>query len=327
MCKNRNNGGIMTKKFKAVKASFITGIVLVSVIVAAFPTTSAGIIFNLQSLLNVDWGNETDQPIVPRGELRTLTLDISHTVTKGAFGKGLLIALTGVPIVISVEVVETPTWCTANIAQGTLSVTLQPDKVQHVYTKLSMQVADDAPAFGLGYIKIKATAQRAFRVIEGFENTFTLSFLPDYKPLIKPSLPETNSKEIGPMDTAVFPVQIENLGNARTLVLLNVVSIPEGWNAVITSQLTLEEGQGSTGTAYLVIKPPKGFGYHYDEQTIRISMQPVKADDPSKKGEIYYESFLVQSRGFSTPGFEAIAFIGSLAVAFLLMSYFRKRKK
>jgi len=317
----------MTKRFKAVKASIITGIVLVSVIVAAFPTTSAGIIFNLQSILNVSWGNETDQPVLPRGELRTLDIVISHTVTKGAFGKGLLLALSGVPIIINVDVVETPSWCTANIAQGTLSVTLQPDTVQYVRTKLSMQVADNAPAYGLGYIKIKATAQKAFRVIEGFENTFTLSFIPDYKPLIKPSLPQTNAKEIGPMDTATFPIQIENLGNARTLVLLNVVSVPEGWNAVVTSQITLEEGEGSTGTAYLVIKPPKGFGYHYDEETIRISMQPVKADDPSKQGEIYYESFLVQSRGFSTPGFEAIAFIGSLAVAFLLMSYFRKRKK
>jgi len=316
----------MTKKFKPINASILTSILLVCVLVTVIPTTSAGIIFNLQSVLNVTWGNETQQPVVPRGELRELTLLITHTVTRGAIGRGMLLLYQGSPITIDIAIIETPSWCTANLAQGTLSVTVQPDKITPVQTKLSLQVADNAPAYGLGYVKIEATARKA-GLIAGYTQNFTLSFIPDYKPLIKPSLPETNAKEIGPMDTATFPITIENLGNARTVVLLNVVSVPKDWNAIITSQVTLEEGAGSTGTAYLVIKPPKGFGYHYDEQTIRISMQPVKADDYSKKGELTYESFLVQSRGFSTPGFEAVAFIGALAAVFLIITCIRKRKK
>jgi hypothetical protein len=76
----------------------------------------------------------------------------------------------------------------------------------------------------------------------------------------------------------------------------------------------LRKAKGLARTAYLVIKPPKNFGYHNDEKTITISMQPVKYDDYSKKGEITYATFLVESRGFSTPGFESIAFIGALAV-------------
>jgi hypothetical protein len=124
-----------------------------------------------------------------------------------------------------------------------------------------------------------------------------------------------------------LPIDISNLGNARTIVLLEVTSVPEDWVAVITSQLTLEEGTGSQGTAYLVVKPPKSFGYHNDEQTIKISMQPVDADDYSKKGEITYETFLVQSRGFSTPGFETIVFLGAFALTLLIVIYIRKRKK
>ena len=325
MCRNRKNGGKMTKRFKTVKVSIITGLILVSAIVAVLPTTSAGLIFNLQSVVNVTWGNETEKPVVPRGELRTLDLIITHTVTRGALGRGLLIALTGAPIIIKVEITETPSWCTANIQSGTLSLTVQPGIVSTVKTKLSLQVEDDAPAYALGNIKVKATAQKS-GLISGFENEFTLSFIPDYKPLIKPSLPETNVKEIGPMDTAVFPIQIENLGNARTVVILNVVNVPKDWNAVITSQLILEEGVGSIATAYLVVKPPKSFGYHYDEQTIKISMQPFKAEDFTKKGEITYEDVLVQSRGFSTPGFETIAFIGALAIVLLITAYIRKRK-
>jgi hypothetical protein len=316
----------MTKKLKALKASIVTGVVLVSALIAVLPTTSAGPIFNLQSVLNVTWGNETQQPLVPRGELRTLTLIITHTVAKTALGTGALATLTGVLIPINVKIIDTPSWCTATIEQGTLSVTVQPDTISTVETKLSIQVANDAPAYSLGYIKIKATAEKT-SLIEGCENDVTLNFIPAYKALISLSLPETNAKEIGPMDTAVLPINIANLGNARTIVLLDVTNVPEDWTAIITSQLLLEEGSGSTGTAYLIVKPPKSFGYHNDEKTIKISMQPVDADDYSKKGEITYETFLVQSRGFSTPGFETIAFFGALAMTLLIAAYTRKRKE
>jgi hypothetical protein len=317
----------MTKKFQAAKASFVTGLVLVSIIVAVIPTTSAGILYNLQSVLTVSWSaNDTKTPVVPRGALRTLELTINHHVTRGVFGQVLLQLYAGYPVVIHIEIVKTPTWVTATLAQGTLTVTVTPDIAgSTVTTQISLQVADDAPAYGLGYIELKATAQKA-GLIKGFEQNFTLSFVPDYKPLIQPTYPATNSKEIGPLDTAIFPIQITNLGNARTVVLLTVTNVPSNWNAIITDQVILEEGTGSTGTAYLVIKPPKGFGYHDDQKTITISMQPVKADDYSKKGETTYATFLVQSRGFSTPGFETISFIGALAAVLLIITCLRRRK-
>jgi hypothetical protein len=315
----------MTKRFKAVKASIVTGIVFISVIAAVLPTTSAGL-FNLQSVLTVSWSsNQTQQPVVPRGALRALDLSITHTVTRGVFGQGMLQVYRNQLIVIIVEIVETPSWCTATIAQGTLSTTVQPDQTTEVTTSLSLQVADDAPAFGLGYIKVKATARKA-GLIQGFIQEFTLTFVPDYKPLIQPVYPETNTKRIGPLDTAVFPIQITNLGNARTVVLLTVEDVPADWNAIITDQLILEEGEGSSATAYLVIKPPKNFGYHNDEKTITISMQPVKYDDYSKKGETTYATFLVESRGFSTPGFESIALISALVVVLIIITLYRKRK-
>jgi hypothetical protein len=55
-------------------------------------------------------------------------------------------------------------------------------------------------------------------------------------------------------------------------------------------------------------------------------MKPVKYDDPSKQGETTLATFLVQSRGFSTPGFEAIAFIGALTAVILIFTCLRKRK-
>jgi hypothetical protein len=317
---------IRTKKLNEIKAGVVTIFVLSGLLGMLMPISSAGPIFNFQSILNVSWGNETQQPFVPRGEIRTVRIVITHTVTKTAGGKGVLSTLKGALIPIHVEIVEKPSWCSATVQQGTLSVTVQPDITSTVETTIAIQVTNNAPANSLGYIKVKATADRT-SIIEGFENVFTLSFIPAYKSLINPSLPETNMKEIGPMDTAVLPITISNLGNARTIVFLDVTSIPEDWVAVVTSQLTLEEGAGSYGTAYLIVKPPKSFGYHNDEQTIKVSMQPVDAGDYSKRGEITYQTFLVQSRGFSTPGFETIVFLGAFALTLLIIVYIRKRKK
>jgi hypothetical protein len=203
---------------------------------------------------------------------------------------------------------------------------VQPNQVSTVETTLTIQVDNNAPAYELGYIKIRASAQTV-GLIEGFDDDFTLTFIPAYKAFISPSYPETYSKEIGPMDTAVFPIVIANLGNARTIVYLKVVSVPKDWIALVTDQIILDEGAGSKGTAYLIIKPPKSFGYHNDDQTIKISMQPVKYDDSSQKGEITYQSFLVESRGFSTPGFDTLLLLNATAILILFLFIQKKKKK
>jgi len=314
----------MTKDFRTVKAALIVGVLLFGVGAAIVPTTSAGVLFSLQSVVGVSWsGNDTEQPVVPRGAIRPVDIDVSYVVTRGALGKGILLAYSGKNAFVKLEIVEKSEWVTANLQTDTIALPISEE--MHIgKTIVSFQVDENAPAYGLGYIKIKASIG-TLGLIEGFDQAFTLNFVPSYKPLIDPSLPETNTKEIGPMDTAVFPVEIENLGNARTIVFLDVVSVPENWNAVITSQVTLDEKVGSKATAYLVVKPPKGFGYHFDEETIKISMTPVRADKTDEQGTILSESFLVQSRGFSTPGFEAILFIGALFAVILLIR--RQREK
>jgi hypothetical protein len=316
----------MTKKFKALTTSMVTGIILISVIIAVSPTISAGPLFNLQSVLDVTWkGNETQQPVVPRGELRQLDLVIKHRVTRGVLGQFLLNLYKGQQVMIDLQIVEVPSWCTATLSMGTVAMIVDPNAYDEKTTVLSLQVDDDAPAYGLGYVRIRATAKKV-GLINSFEKEFTLNFIPDYKPLIQPSLPDSNTKLIGPMDTASFRINVQNLGNARTKVKLSVVDVPEGWTAIVTDEIILEEGAGSTNTAYLVVKPPKGFGYHYEEKTITISMLPVKADDETKVGALTYATFLVESRGFSTPGFEMISFIGAFALVMVTLFIARKRK-
>lgn len=318
----------MRKKRSALNAGILAGLVLVSVTLATICLPSTKSTFAIQSSLDVTWGNETIKPIVPRGELRTLTLVITHTITRGALGQEIINLLTGSVIPIAITITDSSPWCTAVISKGTLSVIVQPDTISTVQTTVSIQVENDAPAYGLGYFTIKATAAQT-SLIQGTENVVTLSFIPAYKALIQTFLPATNTKEIGPMDTAVFPVKVTNLGNARTIVMLNVTNVPKDWNAVITSEIVLNEvdQEGSSGTAFLVVKPPRSFGYHYDELTLQISLQPVKADDYSEKGQISTATFLVQSRGFSLPGFEIILFLVALVLVLLLFVFSWRHKK
>ncbi len=316
----------MTKNFKTVKASFVTGIVVISLVFAVLPTASAGLLLNLQSALLITWNTAaTNEPVIPRGQLLQLSLNITHYVTRGALGRGLLQFYKGSPVTITIQIIETPSWVTATLSQGSLQATINPDQPTAYSTMITLQVDDNAPAYSQGYIKLQATASKA-GFIKGITQEFTLTFIPGYKPLIKAEYPDSNTMQIGPLDTAVFPIKITNLGNAQTIVKFTIEKVPEGWNAIITSELLLGEGNGSTNTAYLVIKPPKNFGYHNDEKTIRISMLPVKYDTPTNVGAITINDFLVESRGFSTPGFESIAFIGALTIVLTLITYFRKRK-
>lgn len=221
------------------------------------PTTSA--LFNVSSVVTVSWSsNMTSRPVVPQGELRSLNLDVSYITQRGSFfGKGIIAAYSGRQVTVDIKIVSAPSWCSASLSQGTFSFTIQqPDLGTQIQpTTLSLTIAEDAPAFGLGSIVLQATAHKA-GLIAAYTTESTLDFIPDYKPLIKATLPNTNTMEIGPTGTATFQIQIQNLGNAATIVLLDVIDVPKDWNAVVTQQVVLAAGTGS-GTAYLVIKPPE----------------------------------------------------------------------
>jgi len=318
----------MTKNFKTVEASIVMGILLASVFTAIVPTTSAGILVNLSSYVDVSWGgNETTKPIVPRGEMRQLTLNLRYGVNRGALPSQLLFMLyQGRQVNIKLETLETPTWCTATLKSGTITTVVSSEE-KELSTVLTLRVDENAPAFGAGYVKIKASVYK-IGAIDGYSQEFTLEFTPAYLPMINAQLPDGNTKNIGPMDTAVFPIEISNMGNARTTVFFKIENVPKDWIAVVTDEITLDEGKGSKGIAYLTIKPPKGFGYHYDEQSIIVTMTPARAEDLTNQGESKTVTVIVESRGFSTPGFESVLFIGALlAVVVLLMMARRIKKK
>jgi hypothetical protein len=327
MCRNRKNGGKMTKKFRTMKSSIVMGVLLVSIFAAIIPTSSAGILFNMSSYVDVSWGGvnaTTLKPLVPLGEPGTLTLNVRYGVTRGAFLSQLLFTIyQGRQVNIKLELTETPDWCTATLKSNTITTVISSEE-NTMSTVLTLRVDENAPAFGAGYVKITASVPK-IGIIDAYNQVFTLEFTPAYLPMISAQLPEGNSKTIGPMDTAAFPIVVENMGNARTTVKFTIHNIPQGWIAVVTDDITLDASKGSTGTAYLTIKPPKGFGYHYDEESIIVTMSPARAEDLSNIGESKTVTVIVESRGFSTPGFESLLFIGALVAVVLILKLKKKK--
>jgi hypothetical protein len=311
------------KNSKNIKTMAIIGIVLFSVFAATMPTTSAASLVGLSSLVNVEWGNATDQPIVPRQDLVQLDLDIDYTVTKGWFLANFVYNFyIGRQVNIKLDILEYPSWCEASISQGTLTTTVPRDSSvpQSLSTKIIISVDPDAPAFAQGKISVKATVDKV-GPIDGYEQTFDLPFQPDYLPLVQPELPDTNTKRIGPMDTAVFPIEVTNLGNARTKVFLEVTHAPDGWIAVVTDTIILDEGEDSKNTAYLTIRPPKSFGYHDDDASIKVKITPAYADDTTLQGNTESLTVIVESRGISVIGIELILPIIILIIVILVIIY------
>jgi hypothetical protein len=327
MCRNRKNGGKMTKKFRTMKASIVMGVLLVSIFAAFIPTSSAGFILNMSSLVDVSWGgaNETIlKPLVPLGTPGQLTLNVKYQVTTGAFlSQALFLLFQGRQVNINLDITETPTWCTATLKSNTITTTIKTQP-QEMTTMLTIRIDENAPAFGAGYVMITASVPK-IGLIDAYTQVFTLEFTPAYLPMINAQLPEGNSKTIGPMDTASFPIVVENMGNARTTVKFTIHNIPQGWVAVVTDDITLDASKGSTGTAYLTVRPPKNFGYHNDDESIIVTMSPARAEDLSNIGPSKTVTVIVESRGFSTPGFESLLFIGALLAVVLIIKLKKKK--
>jgi len=251
----------------------------------------------------------TEKPIIPRDEIKKLEIKIKYRIDVGeSIGLGFYDGWkeSGVYPFIDLEITNKPSWCSAALAKTTLTANFANfTRYSETSVDLYITLDETAPAFGDGFIDIKART-RALGKIQSTNETFTLYFAPAYLPIIKTYLPEDNTMRINPMDTAEFPIEIENVGNARTKVFFEIESIPEDWQATVTDHIILDETKGSKERAMLSIIPSNDFGYHYDEEIIIISITPTRAENQEEKGNTIYATFLVKNRGLSTMGSETI---------------------
>ena len=323
----------MTKNLRAIKAALIMGLLLVSMFVAFIPNTSAGVIANLESVVNLyDYDkNLTNVAIKPRatGFSTTVTFEYYVTYASGIFnvlGGALLSIHKGRTVVMQVEPFGYPEWATVTVSNWP-TVKIQAEE-QYPKVTLTVKINEDAPAYGEGDIKLRVTILTE-GLVEGVETEFGFPFSAGYLPLVQAQFPGGESRQVGPMDTVSIPIELENMGNARTRVNLEVSGVPNGWAATITNDVLIEEGKGSKSTAYLTVKPPKGFGYHDDVASVVIRYTPEMAENPIFVGETRIVDVLIESRGFSIIGIEIVLIPIIVIVLILFAIYYfvvKKRK-
>ena len=258
--------------------------------------------FGLSSVVLLSWdANQTEEPIMPRGLLRTLDLEISFGVTYGVFGRLVYFLFRNQPVIITVEVEDTPDWCIATLAQKTLQCTIpsQQDSYTTVHTQCAVQVSDEAPAFALCPIKIRTAVQSFYgpfgfiSLLNGMTREDTVTFTVAYKPLISLQFPDTNVIEAPPFIEVQLPIWIKNLGNGRTTVINEIMSYPDGWIVSLPDQLTIDVDE--YGKMNLSIFPT---WFYIGDKTITISFTPHSSDDFTLVGEPIFVTILAY---FPTP--------------------------
>ncbi len=328
----------MKKLSKTVKATFLMGILFISMFAFIAPSNTVeaknGLGFiNLGSRIDVNWTQDSSV-IVPKGAPQTYSITVTYDVSAGGYANWLSnLAKTmyyGTALSVDLEIVNKPDWAQINLAFYNLNFVIGKDLPDDKKVMMTITVNEDAPAFELGSITIEARvdtiSKLLFPDLEGYDQTFSLHFSPTYLPLVD-AQPVTNRKTIGPMDTAVFPIELENQGNERTTVFLSPKNVPSDWTAIITDSKTLEVNEKAT--VPLTIQAPRGFGYHYDTETIQVSVVPARATDPNTRGEGRIVSVQVESRGVSFIGIEyvIIPIIVLLAVVFFIFYYYKYGRK
>jgi hypothetical protein len=320
----------MKKNFKTMKATLIMGLLLVSLFVSIIPTTSAaGGFISLESYVNVNYDESiTNEPIMIRGTGKAATINITYGVTGASLftvGAQILLAMHyGRTVKIKVEPFNFPDWASVSVSEWP-TAKIQAGEKSYPVT-LIVKVDENAPAYGKGDIKLRITVPDV-GLIKGIVDEISIPFSVGYTPIVTHQVVGGENQIIGPMDTAVFPIELTNMGNARTRVKLEITNIPDGWSAIITNDVVLEEGAGSKATVYLTVRPPKGFGYHDESASILIKYTPEMVEQPSFFGESRPIGILVDSRGFSVIGIEMVILPLIIIIVILLFIYYFIIKK
>jgi len=311
-----------------------------SIFIIGAPVSSAETnpIIRINGQLDFDWSpDEYEKLILPRNEVKKMNISMVFTLSYGGFGIGEGICLNYMQYKdkyggfgtgkVELEILDHPSWCNVALESKTVGINVT-DRYE---TKIPIYICldEDAPGFTQGVIKIKARLTPLNNLLPLTTNTkiFNLSFVPSYLPSIDVDIDDINTAEISPDENAVFPIKIKNLGNDNTRVSINVSNLPEGWTAVVTNVLFLEENK--SGLATLTIRPPKNFGYHEETGIVQLSITPSKTSKPSLEGDTMSIGFLVRSKGFSVEGqgvFPAFGIIIFFAIILIFVSFLAKKK-
>jgi len=306
----------MTKQFQKIKI-FIMFLVLCFSLFAICPIGKSGPldqIYECTPFIILEYNQTILQKlIVPYDQPRTIPITVKAKI--GGPAADIVLAKIGVgtidaaKLIVHISVAEVSEGCHASVNPPTLQFDVS-DEYESINANLSLTIDQYLPAFSLKNLKVMMKSESlGSKVAVVKEGNFTqdVPFFVGYYPQLSFSYPDSNVKSISPDETAYFTIELQNWGNADTKVNTEIVDIPKDWQAEIVQNTTLGTsltGSNFKGTISLNVKPPINFGYHEDRAVIKVKMTPKYYNNSEYEGEPYYLYFIVQSKGFATPGFE-----------------------
>ena len=293
-------------------------------IVAFTPSSTAALLsVDIDVVMTYD-AQATSEKILPlTGEI-AIEIDINAKI-QGLLAKFYERIFAGrADMSVDLTVKETPSWCTARISPNVVNPTLSTLWAkQPAYVHISFN--EDAPAHEVAIITIEmqANAPGTWGRVKGVTKTATISFTPGYLPIID-AVPLNNSQVTKPGKTVTFDIDLENLGNAETEFIFNVMEIPEGWTVSVPSNITIGsrlQGINPKKTVQFSVTPPGNIESQKIREIINLTVvgQYFASPETELKTDEYVMSFTVEVEDASTPGFEPIVLILSIVIIALII--------
>lgn len=326
----------MDASFQKIKIFIIFLIFTCSAIFVICPIGKSGPldqVYECYPILIIDYDQSLlDEPIIPFDETRTIPVKVKAKVTGQA--ADIVIDFIGggdIKLIVDLLIDEVPEGCQASITPPILQFTVSEEFVIQNAT-ISITVNKDLPAAAQKDVIVRMNSRRIGNqatLITAVNITQEIPFIIGYYPKLSFVYIDGNVRNINPDETASFNFEIQNYGNSVTDVVSDIVDLPEGWTAEIAHITTLGSelvGGTSKRTISLKVKPPIDFGYHEDRAIIKVSMMPTSEINSEDTGEPHYLYFIVQSKGFSTPGFETVILLFAIILVFLPAIIKKNRK-
>jgi len=318
----------MNEQFKKLKMSILFLIVFSSSIIFISPVIKSGPLdpfYECTPNLVIEYDQSIlQEPIIPFDKPKSIPVKVNFNLLGPAVDIVLGKIGGNIDLIVDMSIAEVPEGCYASITPPILLIKLPEDNSEvPVNATISITINQNLPASLQKKVVVRMSSRRLGKgatLVKPGNFTQELPFTVGYYPQLSFVYNDGNVRNISPDETAEFNFEIQNWGNGATNVISGVEDLPDDWVAeIIHSTVLGSELAGSTSskTISLRVKPPIDFGYHEDRAIIKISMTPVSYVNPQYKGEPLYLYFIVQSKGFFTPGFD----ITILLFSFLFVIY------
>jgi hypothetical protein len=326
----------MNKQYQKIKIVAIFLILFCSCFIVINPIgKSAPIdkIYECTPLLIVEYDKSIlENPIIPFDDPTIIPVTVKAKIIGPAddiieefIGGG------GVNLIVDLSIAKVPDGCHASLTPTIVQFPVSKE-YETTNATLKLTINQYLPVKAQKNVVIQMNSRRLGRgstLVHKGNISQEVPFEVGYYPQLSFAYVDGNVRDIEPDKTAGFTFEIKNWGNGVTDVISEVSNLPDGWTAEIVRNTILGTefgGDNSKKTISFKVKPPIDFGYHEDRAIIKVSMTPYSRANPEDKGEPHYLYFIVQSKGFSTPGFETIFLLFAIIIVFLPAIIKKKRK-